>query len=188
MDIFVGIDLAGTSNNPTGFCILRGKHTKTKLLYTNSEIINEIATITTLKPLIIAIDSPLSFNSDRKCDRELKKYGAMPLSLKSIRILADRGVKLAKKLQKMNYQVIEVFPTATAKILGVFNNNREDTRQALIKSGLKGSITTKITKHEVDAVLAAITAHLYKNGLTVNIGDERGLVVIPKTELQSKDI
>ncbi len=53
----IGIDLAASSRNPTGWATLKNKTVKTQLIYTNNEIIEN-----TLQnhPELIAIDAPLS--------------------------------------------------------------------------------------------------------------------------------
>jgi predicted nuclease with RNAse H fold len=66
----IGIDLAGSSRNPTGWALLKGKAVKNLLLYTDNEISEN-----TLRnhPALIAIDAPLSLPQKgelfRKADR-----------------------------------------------------------------------------------------------------------------------
>ena len=76
---------------------------------------------------LVAIDAPLTFEGkNRACDDELRVYGALPPTLKGMTTLADRGTKLAVELKKLNFNVIEVFPTASAKILGFHDKNQID--------------------------------------------------------------
>lgn len=51
----VGIDLAGKSENPTGFCLLTDEGSQAKLLFSDTEILREIEDT---KPDCIAIDAP----------------------------------------------------------------------------------------------------------------------------------
>ena len=51
----VGLDLAGVEKRPTGFCILRGMHAETRLVYTDTEILQKTVEA---KPKIVAIDAP----------------------------------------------------------------------------------------------------------------------------------
>ena len=96
--ICVGIDLAGKNKNITGFCVLKNNIAETKSLYTDNEIIDEIMSIV---PDIIAIDSPFIFPPKiRKCDKILKKYGAMPPTFKGMSVLSERGANLSEILKK----------------------------------------------------------------------------------------
>jgi hypothetical protein len=160
----VGIDLAGNENNRSGFCILKEefgqKDIKSKTIFTNQEILQEIEQ---LKPDLVAIDAPLTNKKeDRKCDKEMKKYGALPLGLLGMQMLANRGYKLASLIKKMNIPVIEVFPRATEKIMGL-------QRDSLSKSA-----------HQGDAILAALTGFFYLEKKAKEIGDKEGKIVIPK--------
>ena len=38
----VGIDLAGKTENPTGFCLFTNEGSQTKLLFTDTEILKEV--------------------------------------------------------------------------------------------------------------------------------------------------
>ncbi|OQX18862.1 MAG: hypothetical protein BWK75_06180 [Candidatus Altiarchaeales archaeon A3] len=178
---FVGIDLAGITKHSTGFCILTisdfkgDKFAETKILNTDKEIIEEIKKA---KPEIIAIDAPLS-KGNRKCDYDLKIYGALPLTLKSMEILAERGIKISGELRKENFNVVEVFATATAKILGFHNKSREVEQKELIKV-IKGIDKRLLKKDEIDAIFCAITAYLYYFSKTTEVGDETGKVIVPK--------
>ncbi|NCN65588.1 MAG: DUF429 domain-containing protein [Candidatus Altiarchaeum hamiconexum] len=178
---FTGIDLAGTAKHATGFCILTvldfegDKFAETKILSTDKEIIEETKKA---NPVVIAIDAPLS-SGNRKCDYDLKIYGALPLSLKSMEILAERGIKISNELKTEKFNVIEVFATATAKILGFHNKSRTAEQKELIKV-IKGIDKRLLKKDEIDAVFCAITAYLYYFGKATEVGDERGKVLIPK--------
>jgi hypothetical protein len=178
----IGIDLAGSQKNPTGFCILdvKRKVTHTQILYSDSEIVENVRRV---KPQIVAIDAPLTLSTkNRKCDDALRNYGTLPLSLPAMRMLAQRGVKLVQKLGR--FRVIEVFPTATAKILGLYSKDEGKVRENLANKGF--IIKKELNKHELDALFAAITAYLHLEGKSEIIGDEEGKIVIPKPSLLLK--
>ena len=61
---FVGLDLAAIERRPTGFCILMGKRIQTKILYTDTEILDEIVNS---NPVMVAIDAPLTLPKGRCC-------------------------------------------------------------------------------------------------------------------------
>lgn len=179
----IGIDLAGNPRNETGFCIFEvnsdNKIVKTSILHSNSEIINKIMEIF---PEIIAIDAPLIFNGiNRGCDEKLRDYGALPVTLRGMEVLAKRGSELATELKKLNFRFIEVFSTASAKILGFYDSKDIEMQKKLMNSGLIGDLQNRfLTKDELDAVFAAITGYLYLNNSTESVGDDSGIIVIPR--------
>ncbi len=154
-----GIDLAGKEKNPTGFCILTENETKTKILFSDDEILKEIEKE---RPDCIAIDAPFwlpKVGVWRPCDVKLLKRGFRPLSpmLPTMKLLTLRALKLVRILVKKGYKVIEVFPRATEKILGLSKEPRKN-------------------EHEYDALLCALTAKAYLKG---DYEDLDG-IIIPK--------
>ncbi len=156
----VGIDLAGKEENPTGFCVLRVTGAKTKKVFSDKEILEEI---TKAKPQVVAIDAPLWLPPEgvawRICELLLMKRGFRPLSLllPSMRLLALRAKNLAQNIRKMGIDVIEVFAAASEKILGLEKEKRK-------------------SKDEYDALLCALTAKAYLQGNYENLGG----IVLPK--------
>jgi len=180
----VGIDLAGNPKNDTGFCILEdienSKHIKTKILHSDDEIIKSIEET---KPDLIAIDAPLTYsNENRKCDEILREYGALPVTLRGMEVLAIRGSELAKKLRSKGFRdIIEIFSTASAKILGLWDKTEKGMQKNLLNANIRGDIEKKLlSKDELDAVFAAITGYLYLKNSTKSVGDEKGKIIIPK--------
>ncbi|MEM0492456.1 MAG: hypothetical protein QXS02_00640 [Candidatus Thermoplasmatota archaeon] len=113
----LGLDLAGKENNPTGICMLHDSDIIYKTVYSNEDI---LSLINYYKPDIIAVDAPLIKDTIkiRKSDLKMKKYGALPPTLPGMTSLVRRAERIVSHLNNQ-YHVIEVFPTATAKILGV---------------------------------------------------------------------
>ncbi|MEM2935542.1 MAG: DUF429 domain-containing protein [Candidatus Thermoplasmatota archaeon] len=160
-----GLDLAALPKNKSGLCILKEKP-EFFILYSDEEILSFFENV---KPDIVGIDAPIMDEVKvRKADLLLKKYGAMPPTMQGMKILTERASKLVKKL---NCKVIEVFPTATAKIIGIYDKNWQRMTEKL-------GINAK-SKHELDAYLAAYTAYLYLIGEAEEVGDEEK-VIIPK--------
>jgi len=96
----IGIDLAGKSKNPTGFCLLTESEAQTRLFFTDLEILREIEGI---KPDCIAIDAPFwmpKVGAWRPCDEKLSGKGFRPLSplLPTMRLLTLRASHLVKVL------------------------------------------------------------------------------------------
>lgn len=162
----VGIDLSALPKNKTAICILNKESIRFFSFHEDDDIVEFV---NSSSPDIIAIDAPLMKKiMVRKADKLLKKYGALPPTMASMAKLTKRAMKL---IEKFNAKVIEVFPTATAKILGVYEKNYKAMAEKL---GIKAK-----DKHEVDAYLAAYTAYLYLQGKAEEIGGKRK-VVIPK--------
>jgi len=133
-DSIIGIDLAAKPGNPTGFAILEVMNVRTILVKGDNDIVSEVLEI---GPSIIAIDAPLSLPKGRCCasddcqcsgygisrqaDRLLLKKGIRgfwPL-LPTMKPLTLRGIHLRGAFEKHGFKVIEVFPSATQKILGI---------------------------------------------------------------------
>jgi predicted nuclease with RNAse H fold len=155
----VGVDLAGKSENPTGFCLLTEQGSETKILYSDLDILNEIELT---KPECIAIDAPFwlpKFGAWRPAEEKLLKRGFQPVSplFPTMRILVIRASKLVKELVQRKYRVIEVFSGASEKILGLSKEPRKN-------------------KDEYDALLCALTAKAYLKGNYEDLGG----IIIPK--------
>lgn len=167
--MIAGVDLAAKPKNPTGICLLKSRNNyKLLTLYEDEEIIDAI---NENKVEIVAIDAPLMKEIRiREADRILKKYGAMPPTLPGMRMLTTRAIKIIERLDAIT---IEVFPTASAKILGIYD---KDYRKMAEKLNIEPS-----NKHELDAYLAAYTGYLYKKGLTIEVGNKEK-IIIPKID------
>lgn len=170
--VYLGIDLAAKEKNPTGFCTIIGDQVNAITMYSNKQIVESIHKI---NPTIIAIDAPLIKEKikNRNADQLLKPYGAMPPTMPSMKLLTKRGTKLAQTLEKQEYRIIEVFPTATAKILGFYDKNYTNSLKKLHMENVLNN------KHEYDAYLCSLTARLYDIGKTEEVGDEHGKIIIP---------
>ena len=164
---FCGVDLAAKEKNITGMAIIKKDSIRVWSLHTNMEIIEKIMKE---KPDIIAIDAPLTTDVNRYADKYLRKYGALSLKIPAMMALAKRALRIVSQLQRM--KIIEVFPTATAKILGFYRKNKMD----MISFFSSFTLPNVKNEHEVDAIIAAYTAYLYWKGETEMIDG----VVIPR--------
>ena len=192
--LILGIDLAGSEKRNTGICTMDGKmNCFCKTVKTDSEIFEIIEKV---KPVVIAVDAPLGLPKGRKsidkksnihfrkCDLELRKLGIkfFPITLGPMRMLTKRGMKLSKKLKRMGYEVIEVYPGATQDILKI---PRKQKGLNKLKNGLKklGIKFNKINLNgdELDAATAAYTGLMYVKKKYKAIGDPKeGLIILPK--------
>lgn len=182
----MGIDLAGKMENPCGICILDGHDFILKTLYREEDILKEIKTV---DPSLIVIDAPLSLPKGRCClekdcecaygchfrqaELDIRPYGrVLPLTFRGMKMLTLRGISIAEELKK-RYEVIETHPRTSQKILGL-ENLLSDFRRFF-------KIPTDVTKHELDAVLAALTGFLYIKDCFIKLGDpDEGIIIIPK--------
>ena len=184
--IIIGIDLAGKPENPTGWTLWKNGTIKTRLIYTDNEILESIVHH---KPTIIAIDAPFNLPKTgnlRKADRKMirRGYRVFPPSLQAMRKLTLRAMKINKLIAQKGYKTIEVHPTSTRKALNMPSKDWEKIQVTLKSMGLKGDIKSRtLTPHEIDAITAALTAYLHMQNRTEALGDEKeGYIIIPKKQ------
>jgi predicted nuclease with RNAse H fold len=67
----VGLDLAGVENRPTDFCLLMGMTAETRLVYTDTEILEKTAQSS---PRVVAIDAPLCLPPGRNSIEEKQAH------------------------------------------------------------------------------------------------------------------
>lgn len=192
----VGIDLAGSETQITGFCFMdENLNCKTLALHTDKEIIEETIKV---NPDVISIDAPLCIPKGRKsldqkgpphlraCDRELQrmKIKFFPITLGPMRKLTQRGIKLKEYFEGKSYKVIESFPGSIQDMLAMPRKQEglEKLREALIDYGFKGDVSKeKTTDDELDAITSALVGKLFLENNYLAIGDpEEGLMILPK--------
>jgi predicted nuclease with RNAse H fold len=181
----IGIDLAASSRKPSGWALLKGNAIETSLVYTDSEILENIVRN---HPALIAIDAPLSLPEKgevfRKAEREMirKGYRVFPPNLPAMKKLALRAIRLNRLIEKKRYKTIEVHPTSTRKALQMPRKDWKAIQEVLKTLELKGELETRpLATHEIDAVTAALTAVLHLKSQTERVGgDEEGYIIVPK--------
>ncbi len=162
-------------------------------MYKDEEIV--IATLA-YKPLVVAIDAPLSLPRGRKslstrepihfrsCDLELRRRGIkfFPITLGPMRALTMRGITLKRKLEDLGFNVIEVYPGGAQDVLGLPRKSRDLNRliDGLRSLGLIG-LRDNITGDEADAVTCALVGLLYIDDKYEALGDvEEGQIIMPR--------
>lgn len=182
----IGIDLAGKPEKPTGIAFWKRKNISVHIVHSDDEVLEGTKNF---NPTIIAIDAPLNLPKVgilRKADTEMIKmnYRVFPPTLKTMKTLTLRAIRLKELMEKEGFKILEVHPTSTRKALGMPLKNWEKIQNILKSIGLKGDVQLRaLTSHEIDAVTAALTAYLYIKGETENIGDEdEGFITIPKRQ------
>lgn len=181
-----GIDLAGSEKGNTGFCIIEGRKMRTKVLHTDAEIAAELKKE---KPGIVGIDAPLTLPPGRKkiadrkgahfrkCDLELRKMGIrfFPITLGPMRMLTERGMRLAGKIRRMGIRCEEVYPGAAYDICGVPRKSQDAIRKWIKKLGFR--LEGGKTQDELDACAGAVSVWMLAKGRAGKAGGGKGIVV-----------
>lgn len=163
--VTVGIDLAAKPINPTGFAIWSDGFVRVFTIYTDLEIISSCLRA---YPHLIAIDAPLTFSQGyREADKELMRMGIRVFPPNFVSELVFRAMRLKTRLGN----VIEVFPSAFYKILKIKEGDLENFVIFLNKPR---------SKHEVDAVVCALTAAMALEGKTEAVGKRGEKIIIPR--------
>ena len=196
----IGVDLTGSEKKASGWCLVHGKKTTTRMIASDDEIVEASVEC---KPDLISIDSPLSlphgrlivtdddpgrhvFGITRYCERILKKRGVnvYPSLIRSMQNLTARGIKLATRFRALGIPVIESYPGAAQDIIGI-PRKRADVgllKAALGEFGLRGAFTSKpVTHDELDAITSAIVGQFFLNGNFEALGNtEEEYLIIPE--------
>ena len=204
--VCVGIDLAGVPHRETGIAVLTDRHLD---LLTSAGSDEEILALAALAGPVgtVAINAPLSRPRGRCCldddcacrvdpgtrsreiERQLLRMRVPILATTLIKVLARRGICLAAKLRQAGWGPLEVYPYATLRLLGLPTAGkrtpfgRERIHQAL-QAWIVGLDHPDASEHQLDAVVCALTAHLYCCGQTRTVGaPDEGLMTIPEPDL-----
>ena len=197
---FVGLDLAGSPNRPTGACVITGKmRVKCAILHRDREIIDFVQGS---GAKYVGVDAPLALPKGRHClgehcrgrahfracDRVLTWMGIkfFPITIGPMRTLTARGIRLRKKLERLNCEVLETFPGAAQDLLGIPRKQRglQELQQSLLRLGCKGDIAVReLTGDELDSINCALVAKDYAGGSYLAIGDPSEIMMIlPRVE------
>ncbi len=190
--VVVGIDLSAEDRRPSGICILEDKDATTRLLGADAEIVDLVVQS---GPQVVAVDAPLTRPIGRKrmddrgtvhlraCDRALleRKIRFLPITLGGMRKLTERGIRLRKRLERLGFRVIEVYPGGAQDVMGIPRKQRdlEGLREGLERLGIRG-ISADASDDELDAVTCAWVGRLFLLGQAELLGTRReGLIVMP---------
>jgi uncharacterized protein len=200
--VCVGIDLAGVAHRETGVAVLRKGHLE---LLTSAGGDEEILDLARLAGRwgTVAINAPLTrplgrccLDDDCRCrhdpgtrsrqlERELARMGVPALATALIKVLARRGARIAAALRDLGYEPLEVYPFATLRLLGLpWRGKRTPQGRRKIYRALRplvpGLRHPRASEHQLDAVVCALTAQLWREGRTRDVGlPEEGLMTIP---------
>ncbi|MHB8094373.1 MAG: DUF429 domain-containing protein [Candidatus Aminicenantales bacterium] len=188
----VGLDLAGSPKRPTGFCLLRGWDAETSDLFSDAAIMDAVRRAA---PVLVAIDAPLNLPPGRTsiherndshyrvCDLELRRRHIpfFPITLGPMRSLTERGIRLRRKIEKLNIRVIEMYPGGAQDVWGIprARRDRAGLKRGLRRLGLKG-LRKDASDHELDAATGALVGRDFLAGRAEVYGNfEEGAIVMP---------
>ena len=200
--VCVGIDLAGVEHRETGAAILRGGRLETLTRVGGDDEILALvaaagagATVAINAPLTrprgrCCLDDDCACRTDpgtrsRQSERELLRMGVPILATALIKVLARRGVRVAALLRARGCDPLEVYPFATLRLLGL---PTEGKRTLLGRRRIHHALQPLVpgldhpdaSEHQLDAVVCALTAHLWRLGLTRAVGvEDEGQTIIP---------
>lgn len=200
--ICAGIDLAGVEHRETGMAVLRDGRLE---LLTSAGADEDILILAALAGPdgTIAINAPLTRPRGRCCldddcpcrydpgtrsrqiERDLLHMGVPTLATALIKVLARRGYRIDAALRQAGWEPLEVYPFATLRLLGLptagkrTHLGRQRIHHAL-RALVPGLDHPDASEHQLDAVVCALTAHLWRQGRTRTVGaEDEGLMVIP---------
>ena len=198
----LGIDLAGVEHRETGIAILRDRYLD--LLGSAGSDAEILELVAGAGPAAtVAINAPLTRPRGRCCldddcgcrhdpgtrsrevERQLGRMRVPTLATALIKVLASRGERLAGELRLAGWEPLEVYPYATLRLLGLPTaGKRTQLGRHRIHSALQALVPgfdhPDATEHQLDAVVCALTAQLWRDGRTTTVGaPDEGLMVIP---------
>ncbi len=197
----VGIDLSGSAERKSGWCLLEGRSAQVCVMNTDEEIVQ--GTIEA-KPDIVSIDSPLclpagritvtdddpgreEFGIMRECERELKRRGinVYPCLIRSMQNLTARGMRLAATLRSLGIPVIESYPGAAQDIMRIPRKGagKNWLQLGLREFGILGDFE-EASHDELDAISSALVGTFHMAGLSEALGTEKEPpLIIPSVDL-----
>ncbi|MCI4348172.1 MAG: DUF429 domain-containing protein [Thermoplasmata archaeon] len=190
-----GLDLAGSPARNSGYCVLTGRTVVgVSVLHSDDEI---LAAVERSRPQLLLVDAPLSLPKGRRtiddrsgphfreCDLELRRLGIrfFPLTLGPMRMLTERGMRLATILRARGHWVEEGYPGGAQDLLG-FPRKQQGVatlQTALREARIGGELARRALSHdELDAVTLAWVARLFLQGKGRTIGNpSEGVMVLP---------
>ena len=191
--LVLGLDLAGSPRRPTGACRFAKGRARTRLLHDDDEILGYVLEE---RAALVAIDAPLKLPPGRVsihernnvhyrvCDLELRrrKIPFFPITLGPMRGLTERGMLLAREMERQGIRVIEIYPGGAQDVWGIPRAARdiEALRRGLRTLGVKGLKKTA-SDHELDAATGALVGSLFLRGEAEIYGNFiEGAIVMPK--------
>ncbi len=194
----VGIDLKSSEERNSGYALLEGNNATTQLVKTDEEIVDLILRD---QPLLVSIDSPLGLPKGRDCMKEnckCRKFGIIrecekillsrkvpvySCLLPSMKPLTKRGMRLAKTIRDLGFEVIESYPGAAQDILHITRKkiDVQELKESLGQFGLTGEFLESRPNHdELDAITSALVGYFYLSDNYEALGNnQEELLIVP---------
>jgi predicted nuclease with RNAse H fold len=124
----------------------------------------------------------------RQLERDLARMGIPTLATGLIKVLARRGERIATAVRGLGHEPLEVYPFATLRLLGLpWRGKKTLAGRRRIHRALKplvpGLNHPGATEHQLDSVVCALTALLWRRGRTCTVGrPDEGIMIIPDIE------
>ncbi|MEM1675510.1 MAG: hypothetical protein QXX35_02470 [Desulfurococcaceae archaeon] len=170
-----GLDPSGSEKRYSGLAIINDN----QILFINrlkydSDIVNVVLTY---KPIVIAIDSPLSHAEIyREVDLLMKKlnYRVLPPGWNSMRKLVERSIRFKQVFEKNDIVVIETHPYSALK------SSRCRDIDELLK--IHNIVLNKtLSRDEYDALISALVAKYYVENRVFRVEARDGVIyLLPK--------
>ncbi len=203
--VCVGLDLAGVPHRETGVAILRAGRLE---LLTTAAGDDEVLGFARRAGRwgTVAINAPLTrprgrccLDDDCRCrhdpgtrsrqlERDLARMGVPVLATALIKVLARRGERVASLLRSHRIEPLEVYPFATLRLLGLpWRGKRTAEGRRRIYRALRplvpGLRHPRASEHQLDAIVCALTAQLWRDCRTIEVGDpSEGIMIVPGPE------
>jgi predicted nuclease with RNAse H fold len=188
-NVYAGVDLSATAKRETAVCVVRvGTSAEFFQVRTDVELLELLARAS---PRFVAIDAPLTLPSTgrglRRCDAEVSRMGVpiLPPAMGPMRMLSERGARVAGLLRERGVRVIEVYPRGVQRTLGLIGRGERPSSVVAqrIASLLGVRVAEELSVDEIDALTCALVAFLHDVNKTVELGDpEEGTIVMPSAE------
>ncbi|MEM2009683.1 MAG: DUF429 domain-containing protein [Thermosphaera sp.] len=170
MVVFAGLDLSASPLRPSGFASINDDREMLSLdlVFDDSEIVDAILT---LKPVLVAVDAPLTFTGKpfRNVDKALIRagYKVFPSTWRGMKELVERALKIKESLIITRF--IETHPSSALKSSGCGNYGN-----LLRAFGLKNPPENIKNKHLVDALIASLVSYLSYRSISTVIREDDG--------------
>ena len=167
-----GLDPSGSPRRYSGLAILDDH----RLIYVNklkydTDIVN---TVLSYKPVVIAIDSPLSHaRGFREVDLVMKRegYKVLPPGWRSMKMLIERSLRFKQVFEKHNIIVIETHPYSALK-----SSRCREYDELFDKHGIK--TPRLLSRDEYDAIVAALVAKYYVEDRAFRVEARDGIIYL----------
>lgn len=209
MLFYLGIDLTSSPARASAYAVLQrdGSLLQVGTLRSDQEI---LSLARQLRPAYLAIDAPLALPRGMCClepscpciaeaadglraaEREVRRrgIGLFVTTKKSIiKRMVYRGIALRRELEETGFRVLEVYPYASKVILLGRDLPRKTTPKgrAVLRARLErlvaglAALNRPLSHDELDAIVAAYTAHLFAEGQAETLGEEaEGTICLPR--------